>query len=460
MPSIPAQIDMLLDLKLLKATLAQIEEEKKIPQEALIDAIAQSLAAAYKKDYGKRGQIVRCMFNVETGDADFVQVKTVVDETTVRPALKEGEAEDPIIDDGMEDPKPRFDEEKHMLIADAKIMKPDAELGDEIIFPLDRPEEDFGRVAAQTAKQVIIQRLRDAERAGVLNEFSGREGTIITGIVQKVERGTVVIEFQRTIGFLPRTEQIPGEHFRTGDRIKAYLYAVEDGPRGINLRLSRSHPRFIEMLFAMESPEIASGIVEIRAIVREAGSRSKMAVVSHDEQVDAIGSCVGQKGTRVRTITSELHDEKIDIIQWSPDVAEYIGNSLSPAVPIDVTVDEEEHIAHVTVPDDKLSLAIGKGGENVRLAAKLTGWKIDIKSISGEEVDENGEPLNKDAFKKAIDAVITEAELLDADGNLDNNAEFAPSDEVAEVATEETPAQSEAVEPEVTAEEKTEEEAA
>lgn len=432
------QNHMLLDLKLLKATLAQIEEEKKIPQEALIDAIAQSLAAAYKKDYGKRGQVVRCTFNSETGDADFYQVKTVVDDTTVRPALAEGEAEEPAPEDPTIEVKPRYDEEKHMWIADAKIMKPDAEVGDEIIFPLDRPEADFGRIAAQTAKQVIIQRLRDAERAGVLTEFEGREGTIISGIVQKVDRGTVVIEFQRTIGFLPKAEQIPGEHYRTGDRIKAYLYAVEDGPRGVNLRLSRSHPRFIETLFAMESPEIASGVVEIRAIVREAGSRSKMAVVSHDEQVDAIGSCVGQKGTRVRTITSELHDEKIDIIQWSPDTAEYIANSLSPAVPLDVTVDEDEHIAFVTVPDDKLSLAIGKGGENVRLAAKLTGWKIDIKSISGEEVDENGDPLNKDAFRKAIDAVTHEAELLDADGNLENNPEFAPSDEVADPSAEET----------------------
>jgi N utilization substance protein A len=188
----------------------------------------------------------------------------------------------------------------------------------------------------------------------------------------------------------------------------------------------------------MESPEVASGVVSVEGIAREAGSRSKIAVRSHDENVDPIGSCVGQKGIRIETIRSELHGEKIDIIKWSPDIAEYIANSLSPAKPIEVEVNEAEHIARVVVPDDKFSLAIGKGGENVRLAAKLTGWKIDIKSITGEEVDENGNPINKQAFDKVVAEVKNEAELNDADGNLDNNEEYEASDEVADTSSEET----------------------
>ncbi len=433
---------MLLDLKVLKATLQQIEEEKKIPQAALLDAIEQSLAAAYKKDLGKRGQIVKCQLDMESGATQFWQVKHVVDENAIRPALtdeereagvEEEEAKVEALAEGMEGeaPKPRFDEEKHIMIDDAKRIKSGVAVGDELTFPLEQPEADFGRIAAQTAKQVIIQRMREAERTSIMGQYADKQGQIITGIVQKVERGNVFIDFNRAVGVLPRAEQIPGEFFNMGDRIKAYLYQVEEGPRGINLRLSRSHPRLIESLFAMESPEVAGGTVEIKAIAREAGSRSKIAVVSNDENVDPIGSCVGQKGIRVTTVMSELHGEKIDIIKWSADTAEYISNSLSPAKPISVEISESEHIARVLVPDDKFSLAIGKGGENVRLAAKLTGWKIDIKSIAGEEVDADGNPIDKKAFNEVVQAIEEEAELTDADGNLDNNTEFTPSDEVA-----------------------------
>lgn len=426
---------MLLDLKLLKATLQQLEEEKKIPQAALIETLQQALAAAYKKDFGKKGQIIRCAFDMENGGMAFIQVKQVVDDSVVRPALAEGEEDtEPEVEvpEGEDAPLPRFDEEKHIMLPDARRIKTDAQVGDELIFPLEAPEADFGRIAAQTAKQVIIQRMRESERSSVLEEYSDKEGTIVTGMVQKVERGMVYVDLHRAVGIMPRSEQIPGEFYRTGVRVRAFLYAVEESPRGVTLRLSRSHPRFIEMLFAMESPEVATGVVEIKAIAREAGSRSKMAVWSHDENVDAIGSCVGQKGIRVNTVTSEIHNEKVDIIKFSPDVSEYISNSLSPAKPIDVEINEAEHIAYVTVPDDKFSLAIGKGGENVRLAAKLTGWKIDIKSISGEEVDGEGNPINKDAFDETVKAVEDEAVLDDADGNLENNEEFVASPEVAD----------------------------
>jgi N utilization substance protein A len=292
----------------------------------------------------------------------------VVDEHSVRPALTEEEVEHLRANPDLretekteEEVMPRYDEEKHMMLDSAKLLKSNAQLGDEIIFPLEQPESDFGRVAAQTAKQVIMQRLREAERGVVMTEYNGKQGEIIIGSVQKVDRGMVFVDFNKATGVLPRNEQIPGEMYKTGDRIKAYLYLVEDGPKGINLRLSRTHPRFIESLFAAESPEVATGVVEIKSIAREAGARSKIAVLSNDEGVDAQGACIGQKGIRVRSITEELHGEQIDIIPFSTDPSEYVANSLAPARVLDITIDETNHQANVSVADDQLSLAIGKG---------------------------------------------------------------------------------------------------
>lgn len=409
---------MLFDLKILKATIEQIEEEKKIPAVTLWDAIEQSLAAAYKKDYGKKGQVIRASLDQDTGSVSFIQIKTVVDETTVRPALSEEEQEalqvNPELRDfekTEEEVMPRYDEEKHMMLDAAKLFKTNAAIGDEIIFPLEQPEEDFGRVAAQTAKQVIVARIREAERGITMGEYSDKQGEIIIGSVQKVDRGMIFVDFNKATGVIPRQEQIPGEFYKTGDRIKAYLYQVEDGPRGINLRLSRTHPRFIEALFAGESPEVAAGTVEIKSIAREAGARSKIAVWSNDDSVDAQGACIGQRGIRVRSITEELHGEQIDIIPWSADSMEYVSNALAPARVIDIVVDEATHQANITVADDQLSLAIGKGGQNVRLAAKLTGWKIDIKGIKGEEVNEQGNPIDEEGFAPITDFVQHEAEL-------------------------------------------------
>jgi len=426
---------MLFDLKILKTTIDQIEEEKKIPGAVLWDAIEQSLAAAYKKDYGKKGQVIRAKLDQDTGSVVFTQVKTVVDETTVRPALTPDEQEalraNPSFRDSEktdEEVMPRYDEEKHMMLDAAKLFKSNAQLGDEIIFPLDTPEDDFGRVAAQTAKQVIVQKIREEERGIVMGEYTDKEGEIIIGSVQKVDRGMVFVDFNRATGVIPRNEQIPGETFKTGDRIKAYLYEVEEGPKGINLRLSRTHPRFIEALFAVESPEVAAGTVELKSIVREAGARSKIAVWSTDPGVDAQGACIGQRGVRVRSITEELHGEQIDIIPWSAVPSEYVANSLAPARVLDITVNEETHQANVVVADDQLSLAIGKGGQNVRLAAKLTGWKIDIKGIKGEEVSETGAPVDDEGFKKITDFVQNEAELTQDIPAADTPA---PTDDLA-----------------------------
>ncbi len=374
----------MLDIKTFKSALEQLEEERKIPKEKILEAIEQAMAAAYKKDYGKKGQIIRSKFDLETGKTDFFQVKIVVDETIARMDDEEEVDEN--------DERVKFNSEHHIMLEDARKIKKGAELNDEIVFPLDS-KDDYGRIAAQTAKQVIIQRIREAERTSIMDEYGTKSGEIVSGIVQKIERGNVYVDFNRATGILPAEEQIPGEYFTRGQRVRAYLYSVEESPRGINLRLSRTHPKFIEKLFSVEAPEIESGVVEIKSIAREAGARSKIAVFSNDEHIDPVGSCVGQKGTRVNTITGELNGEKIDIIPWSKDGKEFVTNALSPAKVLSIVTNEAEHKATVEVADDQLSLAIGKGGQNVRLAAKLTGWKIDIKGNGKEVASADGEEV-------------------------------------------------------------------
>lgn len=366
------------DLKVMNSVLSELEEERGIPRERVIEAIEAALATAYKKEYGKKGQIIRAHFDLNSGKTEFSQVKIVVDDTTVR---VEEEGEETLPEEG--DERARFNPEHHIFINDAKKIKRDAKLDDEIIFPLEA-KDDYGRIAAQTAKQVIIQKIREAEKVSVVNEFGGRQGEIVTGSVQRIERGNIFVDLGRATGILPYEEQIPGERYRQGERLRAYLYSVEETPRGIFLRLSRSHPQFLAKLFAIEAPEIASGVVEVKAIAREAGSRSKIAVASKDGHVDPVGSLVGQRGVRVSTVMSELGGEKIDIIEWSEQPKAFIEDALSPARVVNVTLDEAEHKAAVEVTPDQQSLAIGKGGQNVRLAAKLTGWKIDIQSIGGE----------------------------------------------------------------------------
>ena len=383
----------MLDIKALKAAIEQLESERRIARDRLIDAIEQSLAAAYKKEYGQKGQVVRSHIDMDAGTVDFEQVKTVVDDTLVRFVSPDG-IEEPAHED---DEREVYNEEKHILLDDARIIKGNAAIGDEIVFSLE-PKDDFGRIAAQTAKQVIMQRIREAERTSILDEFGTKEGDIISGYVQKIERGMVYVDFNRAVGVIPPQEQIPGERYTRGSRIRGYLYHVEESPRGITLRISRTHPKFLEKLFAYESPEVANGIVEIKSIAREPGSRSKIAVWTEDSNIDPVGSCVGQKGVRVSTVMNELSGEKIDIIEWSPDPEEFVRKSLSPAKVIGIELNDEEHKATIEVTPDQLSLAIGKGGQNVRLAARLTGWKIDIKG-SDAPVEIEGENLEGDDFQ-------------------------------------------------------------
>jgi len=382
------------DLKVINSVLSELEEVRGIPRESIIEAIEAALATAYKKEYGKKGQIIRTTFDILTGETNFFQVKIVVDKSRVIFPDEEGAENGPSLDvdskDGLkvggdEHERVVYNPEHHILIEDAKKIKKDAELDEEIIFPIES-KGDYGRIAAQTAKQVIMQKIREAEKTSVVSEFGKREGDIVTGTVQRIERGNIFIDMGRATGLLPYEEQIPGERFSQGERLRAYLYRVEESPRGVFLRLSRSHPKFLEKLFEAESPELANGSVVIKAIAREAGYRSKIAAEAKDGHIDPVGALVGQRGVRVSTVMSELRGEKIDVIEWSADPKKFIEEALSPAKVIDIVVNEEEKTALVHVAEDQQSLAIGKGGQNVRLAAKLTGWKIDIQSATGEEL--------------------------------------------------------------------------
>lgn len=429
----------LFDLKSLKSALDELQTERGISRDSVIDALATALAAAYRREYGKRGQIIRASFNPETGDMEFRQAKIVVDSTLVR-----GEDEEAT---GDEDHRSRFNPEQHIMIEDARRIKKDSALDEEISFPLET-REDFGRIAAQAAKQVIMQKVREAERASIISEYGQREGEIVTGHVQRFERGNLFVDLGRATAILPYDEQIPGERYRQGERVRALLLRVDEGVRGTFIRLSRSHPRFLTKLFETEVPEMASGVVEVKGIVREPGSRAKIAVHSTDDHVDPVGALVGQRGVRVAVVTSELGGEKIDVIEWSEKPAEFVKEALKPAQVLEIEMSEEENRAVVKVAEDQQSLAIGRGGQNVRLAARLTGWKIDIRSMGGEQVagtEEGGAPvavqptdveditMKEDAFE------VTEQEMGAADGkeNADNIGPVAQDRDIASEKVEE-----------------------
>jgi len=416
------------DLKNLNRAIQQIAEEKNIEPEQILEAIEDSIAAAYKREYDKKGEIIKAKFDIKTGDVKFWQVKTVVDETTAdMTPLEENEGEGGgVIKETRPSPKategesssedseklPRFNPDRHILLEEALKTKKDAKLDDEIVFPLDSPDvgDEFGRIAAQTAKQVILQKLREAERNSILQEFKDKEGEIISGIVQRFERGNVYIDLGRATGIMFYNESIPGEHYTSGDRMRFYILAVQEDTRTPGIILSRAHPKFVSKLFTLEVPEIADGIVEIKAIAREAGSRTKFAVASTSDGIDPVGSCVGQRGTRVMAVSNELGQEKLDIIEWSEDPATFIANSLSPAkVKLVEILPRRE--AQAFIAKDQLSLAIGRGGQNVRLAAKITGWKIDVRSQENpEEVQEGGIADAKEETAPVKEVVVPEEE--------------------------------------------------
>ena len=333
--------------------LEEIEKEKGVSKEVIFDALESALISSYKKNFGS-SQNVEVEIDKDNGRVSVYAKKNVVDE---------------VEDDLLE-----------INIEEAKEIDDRYEIGD--IVNVEITPKDFGRIAAQTAKQVVIQRIKDAERDVIFDEFINRENEIITGMVQRISKNNVYVDLGKTEGVLPPTEQIEGEVYNQGDRIKLFILEVKKTTKGPQIILSRSHPGLVKRLFELEVPEIHGGVVDIYAISREAGSRTKIAVSSKDSNVDPVGACVGFKGSRVKAIVDELNGEKIDIIIWSKNVEKFIANSLSPSKVIKVEANEKDKSALVVVPDYQLSLAIGKEGQNARLAAKLTNWKIDIKSES------------------------------------------------------------------------------
>jgi transcription termination/antitermination protein NusA len=382
------------------SAIAQIAEEKGIDKKKVIEAIESALAAAYKKDYGRRGQHIRAQFDEITGGADFFLVKEVVDETTrvfepeedgmdaeeqTKKTMPTETHKEPAED---EEKIPRYNPERDLIFEEAKKTKSDVKVGDIIEEKLES-KSDYGRVAAQTAKQVIVQKIREAERDSMYDEYKQKEGEILSGVIQRIEGRNIFIDLGKSTGILFPSEQVEGERYRLGQRLKIYLMKVESDPKGPGIILSRSHPALVQKLFEIEVPEIFAGTVEIKAMAREAGSRTKIAVSSNEDGIDPIGSCVGQKGTRVQAVIDELGGEKIDIIEWNDDLAKFISNALSPAKVLHVELEEARQEARVMVPADQLTLAIGKQGQNVRLAAKLTGWRIDV--VTGDERDEDAQ---------------------------------------------------------------------
>ncbi|MCG2688626.1 transcription termination factor NusA [Candidatus Parcubacteria bacterium] len=415
-----------MDLKSFAIAISQISEERGIPREKVIETIEQALASAYKKDYGKKGQILKAKLNPDTGELRFWQIKLVVNDSMIYSEeeleqMKTGsrpdfsETREDLGDQGSK--KIRFNPERHLMMDEAKKIKKGVKPGEELEFPLeDKVTSSFGRIAAQTAKQVVLQKIKEIEKDTIFLEFQEKEGEAISGVVQRIEGRNVFFNIGKTLGILTKEEQVPGEFYRLGQRLKVYLLKTDNTPRGPVIFLSRSHPRLISKLFELEVPEIASGQVEIKAIAREAGSRSKVAVFSNDEKIDPIGATVGQRGTRVMAVINELGGEKIDIVNWAENSEELIANALSPAKVLDIKI-KDNNIALAIVPEDQLSLAIGKDGQNVRLAAKLTGWKIDVRNDADsekedEDIDDKDidkEPSDPEPEKKEVKKAVKKA---------------------------------------------------
>ncbi|ALG70333.1 transcription elongation factor NusA [Azospirillum thiophilum] len=379
-----------------------VAREKNIDRDEVLEAMEQAIQKAGRSKYGHEHDI-RARIDRKTGDIHLTRHLEVVEAV-------ENEA-------------------TQVTLPYALRRKPGAKLGDFLVDPL--PPIDFGRIAAQTAKQVIVQKVRDAERKRQFNEYKDRNGEIVNGLVKRVEYGNVTVDLGRAEAILRRDELLPREHFKNGDRVRAYIYDVREEPRGPQIFLSRTHPMFMAKLFAQEVPEIYDGIIEIRAVARDPGSRAKIAVHSNDSSIDPVGACVGMRGSRVQAVVGELQGEKIDIIPWSGEAATFVVNALAPAEVAKVVLDDDNHRIEVVVPDDQLSLAIGRRGQNVRLASMLTGWDIDILTEQEESERRSEEIHNRSGlFMKALDVDDVIAHLLVAEG-------FTSVEEIAFVETEE-----------------------
>ncbi len=392
-------------------------DEKNLPYESVMEAIEFALAAAYRKDFGNKQQNIKVKFDPETGDMKAWDIKTVVEDISEE-ALEAAQDElakrrEKAKDEGRELTEeettdlPHFNPKMELMLTAAKEINKKAKVGEVMEILLDIPSE-FGRMAAQTAKQVIIQKIREAERGIMFNDFKGQEGQLMMGTIQRAEARKVLVDFGKVTGVLLADQQNSRDHYRPNARMKFLLLAVQMTPRGPEILLSRSDVGMVREVFKQEIPEINDGLIEIKGIAREPGFRSKVAVSTTDESIDPIGSCIGQRGSRINTIIEELGGEKIDIIQYSEDAREYISHALSPAKVLGVKLDEANKIAEVTVASDQFSLAIGRNGQNVRLAAQLTGWKINVVEEGGKTVvssDEvkSEEPVTEEVVEEKIE---------------------------------------------------------
>ncbi len=394
----------------LNRVIDQVSKEKGMDRAVIIEALESAMLSAARRTFGQKR--IEAKFNPDLGEIELFEIKTVVDTVT--------------------DPET---EVTRQVARDS--LDPDAELGDELLSKL--PSASFGRIAAQVAKQSVIQKVREAEREQIYNEFKNRKGEIYSGIVQRTEKKNIIVNLGRTDAVLPEKEQIPFERYRQGDRIRAYVLDVDMTSKGPQIVLSRTHPGFLIKLFEQEAPEVYEGIIEIKSAAREPGSRAKIAVHSTDPDVDPVGACVGMKGTRVQSVVQELRGERVDIVPWTPDPAEYVCRAILPAKVSKIIQDDEEHEMEVIVPDDQLSLAIGKKGQNVKLAARLTSWKLNVRSQSEVELehtraleslravagigDMTAELLYQQGFKSAEEVAAADLDdLLEVDGIGDEKA--------------------------------------
>jgi N utilization substance protein A len=394
----------------LNRVIDQVSKEKGMDRAVIIEALESAMLSAARRTFGQKR--IEAKFNPELGEIELFEIKTVVDTVA--------------------DPET---EVTRQVARDT--LDPDAELGDELLSKL--PSASFGRIAAQVAKQSVIQKVREAEREQIYNEFKNRKGEIYSGIVQRTEKKNIIVNLGRTDAVLPEKEQIPFERYRQGDRIRAYVLDVDMTSKGPQIVLSRTHPGFLIKLFEQEAPEVYEGIIEIKSAAREPGSRAKIAVHSTDPDVDPVGACVGMKGTRVQSVVQELRGERVDIVPWTADPAEYVCRALLPAKVSKIIQDDDEHEMEVIVPDDQLSLAIGKKGQNVKLAARLTSWKLNVRSQSEVELehtraleslravagvgDMTAELLYQQGFKSAEEVAAADLDdLLEVDGIGDEKA--------------------------------------
>lgn len=403
----------MIDVKHFSFAIAQIAEEKNIPEDKILDVIQTSIAAAYKKDYGERSQIIKCLVDKELGKIRIFKHKLVVELDEEGMVVSNKEVE---LDEEGNIKKTRFNPERHVPLAEALEVNDKIEIGEELIEELE-PKDDFGRIAAQTAKQVLMQKIREIERSVAFDEYKDKIGEIYQGTIQRIDRGIIFVELGKGVGLLFPTEQVRSDNYKVGGQYKFLIQSVEQTEKEPNILLSRKSNDFVRKLFTLEVPEIFSNIIEIVEVARDAGVRTKIAVKSKNPDIDPVGACVGQRGSRVQNIISELGGEKIDIIEYNDNINEYIKSAIAPAGVISIEINEEEKKASVVVPEDQLSLAIGGFGQNVRLASRLVGYTLDLNPDSKKVKEEKVEEVQVVADSVEEKSESTEVESTVKEGN-------------------------------------------